>query len=132
MLHKVPFPQIGGDIAITEQPQCRTPAVVEPFRRAPPGGFCRGGIDAAQVTGKPVLVQPSFPADRRRAGAITGPGDDEFPDVRVAVPPCHVGRHGNKPGSARSLLARGGLLSSSRFVMSTPGSSLDVARSLGY
>jgi len=44
-------------------------------------------------------VEPGLPADGREAGAAGRPGQDERPDIRVPVPPGHVGRDPGEAGA---------------------------------
>ena len=97
VLREVALGQVAGHIGVSEPVQRGQPPGVAARGARPQLGRGGSGIDIAKVTRQPVLVEPGLPADGREAGPVGRPGQDERPDIRVPVPPGHVG---SDPGEA--------------------------------
>ena len=92
VLPDVTLPQVAGHVRESEPVQHGAPPGVWPGRALPGhrGGRRRG--DVREMARQPVLVQPGLAADRRQAGPVGRPGQDERAQVRVAATQGHVRR----------------------------------------
>jgi hypothetical protein len=99
VLHQVAFGQVAGHVGVSEPSQHGQPPGVAAYGAPAQHGFGGPGIDVAEVTRQPVLVEPGLPADGREAGTAGGPRQDERPDIGVPMPPGHVGSDTGEAGA---------------------------------